>query len=327
MRFKTTRQTFATCLIALATLLAFSSNAAGEQAKYPNQPIRIILPFGPGGLADISIRLVAQKLAERLGQQVIVDNRPGAGGVVAAKTTLAAPRDGYTLTLFANGTAIAKSLFKLPFDPVADFTPISTVAYFDLVLLTRADGPLRTISDVQAAALKKPLILGTINPGSTQNLSAELFKSMTQIPATIVPYKSTPEVLMGLLRGDVDVGFESYAALKGPIDGGQLRAIAVTGLNPAAWLPKVPTVRESGVGNYDVTGWNALFAPANTPPEVVQLLNGHINEILKMPEVKKRLLELGTEARGSTPAEIEAIFRNDIAKWAAVIKQAGIQPQ
>ena len=327
MKYTTPLKKCAAWLLAFAALLAFGSTAARAEAKYPHEPIRVVVPFGPGGLADISMRIVAKKLSERLGQQVIVENRPGAGGVVAANTVLAAPHDGYTLMFFVNGTAIAKTLFKLPFDPVTDFIPISTVAYFDLVLVTRGDGPLHTIADVKAAALKKPLLLGTINPGSTQNLSAELFKSRAGIAATIIPYKSTPEVIVGLVRGDVDVGFESYAALKGPITSGQLRAIAVTGRQRAPWLPKVPTVRESGVPDYDVTGWNALFAPANTPPAVVQLLNREVNAVMKMPDVKNKLLALGTLAKGSTSAELGAIFRSDIAKWAAVIKQAGIKTQ
>lgn len=310
----------------LATM-ALAPLAVQAQAKFPSQPIRVIVPFAPGGLADITMRLVAQKLSDRMGQQVLVDNRPGAGGIIAANAALAAPADGHTLILLVNGTAIAKSLFKLPYDPVTDFAPISSVAYFDLTLVTRANGPLRTVADIRAGGKDKPLVLGSINPGSTQNLSAELFKSSTQLSATVVPYKSTPEVLTGLLRGDVDVGFESFTALKGAIDGGQLRAIAVTGQTRAPWLPNVPTVKESGLAGYEVTGWNALFAPAKTPPEVIQLLNREVNEVLQMPDVKRRLLELGTEGKGSTPAEMGTVLRNDIAKWAAVIKQAGIQPQ
>ena len=313
--------------LGLLAALALAPSLAPAQARFPSQPIRVIVPFAAGGLADITMRLVAQKLTDRMGQQVLVDNRPGAGGIIAANLALAAPADGHTLILLVNGTAIAKSLFKLPYDPATDFAPISSVAYFDLTLVTRADGPLRTVADIRAGGKDKPLVLGSINPGSTQNLSAELFKSSTQLSATVVPYKSTPEVLTSLLRGDVDVGFESYTALKGAIDGGQLRAIAVTGQTRAPWLPNVPTIKESGLPGYEVTGWNALFAPAKTPPQIIQQLNREVNEVLQLPDVKRRLLELGTEGKGSTPAEMGALLRNDIAKWAAVIKQAGIQPQ
>jgi len=313
--------------LGLLAALALAPSLAPAQARFPSQPIRVIVPFAAGGLADITMRLVAQKLTDRMGQQVLVDNRPGAGGIIAANLALAAPADGHTLILLVNGTAIAKSLFRLPYDPATDFAPISSVAYFDLTLVTRAEGPLRTVADIRAGGKDKPLVLGSINPGSTQNLSAELFKSSTQLSATVVPYKSTPEVLTSLLRGDVDVGFESYTALKGAIDGGQLRAIAVTGQTRAPWLPNVPTVKESGLPGYEVTGWNALFAPAKTPPQIIQQLNREVNEVLQLPDVKRRLLELGTEGKGSTPAEMGALLRNDIAKWAAVIKQAGIQPQ
>jgi tripartite-type tricarboxylate transporter receptor subunit TctC len=314
-------------LSALTVALAWGSLPALGQTRYPSQPVKVIVPFAPGGLADISMRLIAQKLTERLGQSVIVENRPGAGGVVAGNAVLNAPRDGHTLILFANGTAIAKTLFKLPFDPVADFIPVSSMAWFDLVLLVKGDGPLKTVADVQAAAKTRSLNLGSINPGSTQNLSAELFKTQANINAAVVPFKSTPEVVTGILRGDIDVGFESYATVKGQVDAGQLRVIAVSGTTRAPWLPQTPTVRESGIASYDVTGWNALFAPAGTPPEAVQLLNRHINEVVQLPDVKNRLLELGTLARGNTSGEMAGQFSSDIAKWAEVIKRAGLQVQ
>lgn len=313
-------------LISLACVLALPGMASA-QATYPDQPIKIILPFGAGGLADISTRLVAQKLAEQLGQQVVIENRPGAGGIVAANATRSAAADGYTLTLFANGTAISQTLFKLPYDLTRDFAPISTMAYFDLVLLTRASGPLQSLDDVLAESKKRQIVLGTINPGSTQNLSAELFRSLSGINAMVVPFKATPEVLTALIRGDVDVMFESYAALKSAVEAGQARAIATTGAERSAWLPHVPTVRESGVSGYEVTGWNALFAPAGTPADRIGRLNQAINRVMAMPEVRQRFLELGTLAKGSTPAELEAILTRDIAKWADVIRQAGIPTQ
>ncbi len=295
------------------------------QASYPTQPIRVILPFGPGGLADISMRLVAQKLSEKLGQQVIVDNRPGAGGIVAANVVLSAPHDGYTLTLFANGTAISKSLFKLKYDPETDFIPISTMAYFDLILLVRKDSPIKDLAGLQALAKTREINIGTINPGSTQNLSAELFKTTAKLRAQVIPFKSTPEVLTALIRGDVDVGFESYAALKGAVDTGQIRAIAATGSARSAWLPNVPTVKEAGVPGYEVSGWNSLYAPAGTPPAVIQTLNAAMREVMQMPDVKRRLLDLGTEAKASTSAEMAEIFKADASKWGQVIKESGIK--
>ncbi|OWT77036.1 MULTISPECIES: tripartite tricarboxylate transporter substrate-binding protein [unclassified Achromobacter] len=307
----------------LAVLLA---TAPAAQARYPDKPVRIIVPFGPGALADISMRLVAQKLGERFNEKVIVENRPGAGGIVAATATLNAERDGYTFIAFSSGTAISKSLFKLPYDPVKDFVPVSTVAYFDLILLAKAGGSLRSAADVLARAKQRPVVLGTINPGSTQNLSAELFKTSSHLNASIIPFKTTSDVISAVVRGDVDIAFDSYAAVKGIVDAGKLIPIAATGSRRSAWLPDVPTVREGGL-NYEVTGWNAIFAAKGVPDEAVTLLNSQLNDVLKMPDVQQRLRDLGTEAKGSSPAEIGAILSDDVDKWAAVIKQAGIQAQ
>ncbi len=309
------------------TLMAAAPWAVQAQPAFPSQPIKVIVPFGPGGLADISMRLVAQKLGERLGQPVVVENRPGAGGVVAANAALNAPRDGHTLILFSNGTAISKSLFKLANDPETDFVPISSMAYFDLILLVKADGGVPDLASLLALSRRRPLNIGTINPGSTQNLSAELFKSVAKVEATVIPFKSTPEVLTALMRGDVDVGFESYAALKGAVDGGQVRAIAATAGARSPWLPQVPTVREAGVAGYEVTGWNALYAPAGTPPAAVQAVSAAMQEVMQLPDVRQRLLQLGTEPRASSPADMAAVFKRDTAKWAEVIRRAGIQMQ
>ena len=313
---------------ACASLVLPTMAPSAVAQTWPNRPIRLIVGFGAGGLADITMRIVAEKLGERLGQRVIVDNRPGAGGAVAAQAAASAAPDGYTLIVLSIGTAISVSLIKsLPFDPVKDFTPVSSVAYFDLLLLTNASSPIRTLPDLlkEARARGDAMNFGTINPGSSQNLSAELFKSIAGLSATIVPYRTTPETLVALTRGDVSVVFESYAALKGAIDGGQARPIASTGKKRS--LPDVPTVAESGLPDYDVVGWNAIFAPAGTPADVVTLLNRHIVEVMALPEVRKRILDLGTEPRGSTPEELAMLLRDDIRKWAAVLKQAKIEPR
>jgi tripartite-type tricarboxylate transporter receptor subunit TctC len=301
--------------------------AAQAQPSYPDRPIRIVIGFGPGGLADITMRLVGQKLTELTGQQVVIENRPSAGGIVAASAVTSARPDGYTLFVLSSGIAISRSLIKtMPFDPVADFAPISTVAYFDLLILAQAQSPLRSVSDVIAAARANPgrFNVGTINPGSTQNLSAELLKTATGVNMTIVPYRSTPEVLTALLRDDIHIMIESYAALKAPIDDGRVRPIASTGETRSPMLPTVPTLRESGVAA-EVVGWNALVAPAQTPRPIVELLNRHVTTIVAQPDFRQRLIELGTEARASTPEELGARLSADIDKWAAVIKQAGIE--
>jgi putative tricarboxylic transport membrane protein len=313
----------------LVALLIGCAAAANAQSSYPVRPVRIVIGFGPGGLADITMRLLGQKLTELTGQQVAIENRPGAGGVVAAGAVTSAAPDGYTLFVLSSGIAISKSLLKsMPFDPVADFAPISTVAFFDLLILTKADSNLRTMNDVLAAARASPgrFNVGTINPGSTQNLTAELLKSATGLNMTIIPHRSTPEVLTALLRNDIQIAVESYAALKAQIDDGQIRAIAASGEARSPMLPNVPTLRESGVAA-EVVGWNALVAPAQTPKDIVMLLNRHINAIVAMPDFRQRLIDLGTEAKAGTPAELGVRLAADIGKWAVVVKQAGLEPR
>ncbi len=303
---------------------------ARAEPGYPTRPVRIMVPYGPGGVADVTMRLVAQKLTERLGQQFVIDNRPGAGGILAAKTTTAAAPDGYTLTVTGNGTAISKSLFKsLPYDVLTDFTPISVTAFLDLMIATKGNSPLRTVTDIIAAARANPgkLNFATIAPGSTQNLSAELFRMSADIKVALVTYRTTPELVTGLIRGDVDVGFDYYAGLKSALAEGQLRAVASTGETRARWTPDVPTVQESGLPSYVVTSWNALAGPAGMPADVVQLLNREINAVLRLPDVQEKALLFGLDARGTTPEEMQARMKRDIAKWAAVIEKAGLEKQ
>src|SRR5712691_6798657 len=314
--------------IGLGAIFGPSLPAAAQ--GYPNRPVRIIVPYGPGGVADVTMRLLAQKLTERLGQQFVIDNRPGAGGILAAKSTATSAPDGYTLTVTGNGTAISKSLFKsLPYDVLTDLAPISVTAFLDLLIATKAGSPLKTVNDIVAAARADPgkLNFGTIAAGSTQNLSAELFRMAADIKVTIVTYRTTPELVTGLLRGDVDVGFDYYAGLKSAVVERQLHAVASTGDKRAPWTPDVPTVRESGLPDYVVTSWNALSGPAGMPPEVIQLLNREINAVLRLPDVQEKALAFGLDARGTTPQEMQERMKQDIARWAAVIEKAGLEKQ
>ena len=311
----------------LALTVTFAAMPSGAQAPYPSKPIRFVIPFGAGGLADITMRLLGQKLAERTGQQVVIENRPSAGGIVAANAVITSPPDGYTLFVLSSGIVLSTSLLKtMPFDPVTAFSPISTVAFFDLLLLAKADSPMRSIKDMLDAARADPakFNIGTINPGSTQNITAELLRSATGIPMTIVPHRNTGEVLTTLLRGDVQIMVESYAALKAPIDSGQVRAIAASGETRSPMQPSVPTLKEGGV-NAVVLGWNSLVAPASTPKEILALLNGHVRAIVESADFKQRILELGSEPKASTPEELAARLKSDVAQWAAVIKAAGIE--
>ena len=311
-------------------MLIAGNGAWAQGSAFPDRPVRIVVPFGPGGLADITFRLVAEKLTELLGKPVLIENLPGAGGVAAATSVLRANADGHALLVIANGTAISKTLFKnLPFDPLKDLAAVAFAAYFDLVVLARSDGRYASLAELLAAAKSQPgkLNFGTINPGSTQNLSAELFRTTAGIDVSIIPFKTSPEAATALLAGQLDAVFESYTATKALVDSGRLKALASTGGKRSGYLPAVPTAQEAGVAGYDVTGWNALAAPAGTPPEVIAILNRHMNTIVAMPEVRKRMLDLGMDAYAGTSDELRARFAGDIAKWAAVIKRAGIQPQ
>jgi tripartite-type tricarboxylate transporter receptor subunit TctC len=318
-------------LTALALLgLALPQRQAAAETKYPSKPVRIVLPFAAGGVADITARVIAEKLGGKLGGRFYIENQPGAGGIAAARTVISSPPDGHTLALLSNGTAISVSLFShLPYDPLKDFAAISSLGYFDFVFATNADSPFKTLADFIAAARAKPgtLNVGTINIGSTQNLSAELFKTAAGIDFTIIPYRGTPELLVSTMQGNVALMIDSYSSMKGNLAEGKIRALASSGPVRSESTPDIPTLREAGVANYDVVSWNALFAPAGTPPEIVKVLNQALQDILAEPEVKQRLLELGIEARASTPEEISARLKSDIDKWQKVIEKAGIAKQ
>ena len=308
---------------------SFLPQAAGAQS-YPNKPVRLILPFGAGGVADVTARLVTEKLGERLGQRFVIENMPGAGGINAARAVLAAPADGYTLALFSNGTAISVSLFKnLTFNPAADFVPVSSMGYFEFIFVTQAGTPYPTLAEFVKAAKQRPggLNVGTINVGSTQNLAAQLFKSTAGVDVTIVPFRSSPEVLIALLRGDIQMAIENYSAVQSHI--ADKAAIAVSSSGPVrmTFLPELPTVKEAGGGDFEARSWNAIFAPKGTPPEVVKTLNAALREVLQAPDMKKRALDLGIDTKASSPEEILDRLKSDIGKWAEVIERAGIAKQ
>jgi tripartite-type tricarboxylate transporter receptor subunit TctC len=310
----------------LAASLAVAATAATAQT-YPTRPVRAILPFAAGGLADITTRIVADKLGDRLGQRIIVDNQPGAGGIAAARSVLAAPADGYTLAIVTNGTAISVPLFKtLPFDPVTDFVPISEMGTFDLALAVNAGSPYGTLGDFLKDARANPgkLKVGTISVGSTQNLGAELLRSTSGADFALVTYRTAPEALIALLRNDIQLIVEYYATVKSGLEDHKVRVLATTGERRSRMLPKVPTVSEAGVPGYVVTSWNALFAPKGTPPEVITKLNELVREVVALPETKQRLLDLGIEAQAGPPEAIEARLKADIAKWTKVIEDAKI---
>ncbi|MCV9947610.1 tripartite tricarboxylate transporter substrate binding protein [Rhizobium sp. BT-175] len=314
------------CLLTLAV----TGGAMAQEDDYPTREMSLVIPFGPGGIADITARIVGDSLGKKLGKQIVIMNQPGAGGSVAARVALNGEPDGYTLALLSNGTAISVPLFKnLQFDPVADFVPVSSLAYFDFVFVTKADGKFKSLKDVLEAARADPAALnvGTINVGSSQNLAAELFKSTAGVDFTIVPYKGTPDLQVALLGGELDMIIDSQTALKAALQQNQAVAIASSGSARSLLLPDVPTAEEEGVKGFDVTSWNGIFAPAGTPQAVVDKLNAALIEVLADPDIKKRFAELGVEARSSTPEEIGGRLKVDIEKWSKVIKDAGIARQ
>jgi len=315
-------------LVAIVATLWLPPVASAQ--NYPTRPIRLILPFGPGGVADVTARIVTEKLGDKLGQRFVIENMPGAGGITAARAVLSSPPDGYTLALLSNGTAISVSLFRsLKFNPVTDFVPVSSMGTFDFIFVTKKDSPYATLADFIKAAKDKPgtLNVGTINVGSTQNLAAQLFKSTAGVDVTIVPFRSSPDVLIALLRGDIQMAIENYTAVQSHIADKAVAAVASSGSVRTSFMPDVPTVKEAGGGDFEARSWNAIFAPKGTPPEVINTLNAALREVLDQPDLKKRALELGIEAKASTPEEIMGRLKDDIGKWAAVIDRAGIEKQ
>jgi tripartite-type tricarboxylate transporter receptor subunit TctC len=314
-----------------AAALALALAAAGAAAQgYPAKPVRIVVPFGPGGVADISARAVAQKMGESMGQQVIVENKPSAGGILASETVAKAEPDGYTLLFITNGNSVSESLFKsLPYNSVKDFAPVSTVGFFDFVFVVKNDSDIRSMGDLLARMRANPgkLNIGTINPGSGQHLSAELFKSMSGVDAQIITYKSTPEVITAVISGQVQVGLDIVAPVMAQVKGGALRMIAVSSRQRSPILPDVPTAAESGVPGYESESWNGVAAPVKTPAAIVERLNKEVRAAVASPDVKKRLQDLGIDARAGTPEQLRERLVADIAKWRAVIEKANIVRQ
>lgn len=304
--------------------------ASKAQSSFPERPIRIVIPFGPGGIADVHTRILADGLSKRFGKSVFVDNKAGGHGIAAARDALNSPPDGHTLTLFSNGTASSVSLAKnLTFDPVHDFAPISNVVYFDFLLVVGANSPYKTLADFIADARNSPgkLNVGTAAHGSSANLVAELLKQTTGTDFKILTYRNAAERTVALLRGDVAMLFDTYTVFKPQLDSNEFRALATTTRARTPWSPNVPTAIESGLKDFEVTSWNGIFAHAKTPPGIVQRLNREINDVIASPEVVSRMRPLGLKAGAGTPEALHERLKNDVEKWAKVIKAAKIEPE
>ncbi len=314
-----------------STLVAVTAAAsvAFAQAPYPSKPIRLLVPYAPGGIADLSARVVMQKAAAGLGQPVIIENRPGAGSMVAANTVAKANPDGYTLLLIGNSSALAPLLFKsLPYDVLADFTYISSFAFFDIALIAGKDSSFNSVRDVLEYAKQNPgkLNVGTISIGTTQHLASELFKTSAGVSLQTVPYKSSAEVLTALRSGDVQAAFEITAPIMGQIASGNIKVLGVASSKPSPALPNAPTISAT-VPGFAASSWSGVEAPARTAAAVVARLHREIEKALADPEVKQKLVAAGVEPRSSTPEQTWAQIDADMLKWKTVIQQARIERQ
>jgi tripartite-type tricarboxylate transporter receptor subunit TctC len=309
---------------------ALLAQAARAQA-WPVRPVRLVVPFPPGGPADVLARLLAERLAEGWGQPIVVENRGGAGGTIGAEAVARAAPDGHTLLLLTTTDSIAPAVYRrLPYDVMRDFAFVGQMAFFDHVLATGANSPYRTLGDVIAAARARPgtVNLGSIAVGNAQHLGAELLRSMTGTDMVVVPYRSTPDLLNATASGDVQLASEILAPVLPQAVGGRVRVLAVAAPQRFSGLPDVPTAEEAGVPGYIVRSWNGIAAPARTPRPIVERLNAELNRVLALPEIRDRLLELGVQpaAAGSPEAFRDYVTREN-ERWARVVAEANIPRQ
>ena len=316
--------------LVVAVSLAGVGTVAAAQS-WPVKPIRWISPFAPGGGADITSRIIAQKLGPALNQQVLVDNRGGAGGNIGVDLAAKSPPDGYTLVLGTIGPiAINVSLYKkLPFDPVKDLLPITQAANALNVLVVHPSLPAKTVKEVITIAKARPgeLSFGSSGPGATDHLAGELFKTLTGVNMVHVPYKGGAPAMLDLMAGQVQTVFSTVSTAIGAIKGGKVRAIAMTGDKRFELMPELPTIAEAGVPGFEVRNWYGVFVPAGTSREIVMRLNGELTKILQMPDVKAKLLESGIEALHGSPEQFAAYIQSETKRWAKVVKDSGARAE
>jgi len=314
-------------LIALA--LVMTAGAAGAQT-YPTKAVRLVVPFLAGGSTDIVGRTVAQKLSEMWGQQAFVDNRPGGGTTIGTEMVAKAAPDGYTLLVTPAPFTINPSLLtKLPYDALTDFTPITLINTTPLVMVVNPGVPAKNVKELIALAKAKPgkLNFGSSGTGGSNHLAGELFDAMAGVKMVHIPYKGNAGALTDIVGGHLDVVYNGITSAVALIRGGKLRALAVTSLQRSAALPDVPTLNESGLKGFEAVAWNGLSAPAKTPRDVIMKINADVIKIVNSPELKERLKADGSDPVGNSPEQYAAFLRNEIAKWAKVIKFAGVKPE
>jgi len=313
-----------------ASLLAFNA-AAQSAASYPGRPIRMIVPSAPGSGPDIMARAIGQKITEAFGQQVIIDDKPGAGGIIGSEAAAKSAPDGYTLIMANAGShAVNASLYaKLPYDPVKDFAPITLVSSAPNILIVHPSLPVKSVKDLIALAKSKPgqLAFGSGGNGSTAHLSGEMFKTMAGIDIVHIPFKGSPGAVLAVIAGQIAMAMPNIPPALPHVKTGKLKALAVTTAKRAAAVPGLPTVAESGLPGYEATAWFGVLAPAGTPRDIIDRLNGVIVKSLRAAEMQQRLQADGAEAAGGTPEDFAAVIRRDIAKWAVVVKKSGARAE
>lgn len=311
------------------TLCVIFAVAPAQSQTWPSKPIRFIVPFPPGGGTDVTARVVAPKLGEGLGQQVVVDNRSGAGGMIGVELAAKSPPDGYTMGIATVGQiSINPSLYaKMPFDPVKDLAPVTMAGNIFNVLIVHPALPAQSVKALIALARSRPgeLNYGSSGTGAADHLSAELFQVMTKTKMVHVPYKGGPLAMIDLISGNLQLMFSTVPTAVGLIKGGKVRAMAITNSKRYPLMPELPTVAEAGIPGFAVNNWTGVFVPAATPPAVVTRLNAEFVKVLAMPDVKKRLIDNGIDAVSNTPQQFAAYIRDETAKWASVIKDANVK--
>ena len=318
----------AMALVVTATAGVLSAAPAQAQGTWPDKPLKLVVPYPAGVNADNTARLLATQLGQRLGQQVVVDNRPGGSGTIGAAAVAKAPADGYTLLLDATAFTVNPSLFpKLPFDAAKDFAPISLVLQVPLLMVVPANSPFQSVADVVKAAKARPghLTYASAGNGGAQHLAGELFKQGQKVALTHIPYRGGAPALTDLIGGQVDLMFSATTASGPFVKSGKLRALAISSPRRVEGWESVPTVAESGVPGFQVSEWNGLFAPAGTPRPVLERLEAETRAIVASPEMKKRFAELGVQGVGSSAQEFSSFLKAETTKWAEVIRTSGIR--
>ena len=312
--------------------VCLTGTAFGQAAfaqTYPSKPIRIVAPFAPGGGTDLIARVAAQKMTEALGQQTVVDNRPGAGGVLGAELGAKAPPDGYTFTLIAGSYAVNPSLFKLTFDPINDITPVIQLSQGPFLVVVHPSLPVKNIKELVALAKANPgqLTFASSGAGSITQLATELFADMAGIKMIHIPYKGTGPALTDTMAGQVQMLFGSVGATLPQMSSGRLRAIAVTTAKRITAAPDVPTIAESGVKGYEVILWHGLIAPKALPKPILDRVNAELNKALQTKEMQDRLTGDGVSAAGGTPEQFAELIKKDSEVWRGVVKKAGVKAE